>query len=183
MLCVSYYFLFFVFVINRAHLNLKQKVTFSSLSTINCYCMTASCPVPLPSRTTRGPQMPSCAWSRLPRTTPPSSSTRHTHSCSRYCLRSVSESLQRVCEMPLNMRRATSQCSCISCCILVLIALEKKSLKTLLCFVFLKDVKAVLTHSIQSAMHSIGGVQVLFPLFAQLDYKQYLSDEVDLTIW
>ncbi|XP_047712830.1 lipopolysaccharide-responsive and beige-like anchor protein isoform X2 [Prionailurus viverrinus] len=46
----------------------------------------------------------------------------------------------------------------------------------------LQDVKAVLTHSIQSAMHSIGGVQVLFPLFAQLDYRQYLSDEVDLTI-
>ncbi|XP_055000406.1 lipopolysaccharide-responsive and beige-like anchor protein isoform X1 [Sorex araneus] len=46
----------------------------------------------------------------------------------------------------------------------------------------LQDVKAVLTHSIQSAMHSIGGVQVLFPLFAQLDYKQYLSDEVDLTV-
>ncbi|XP_077702451.1 lipopolysaccharide-responsive and beige-like anchor protein isoform X5 [Canis aureus] len=46
----------------------------------------------------------------------------------------------------------------------------------------LQDVKAVLTHSIQSAMHSIGGVQVLFPLFAQLDYRQYLSDKVDLTI-
>lgn len=46
----------------------------------------------------------------------------------------------------------------------------------------LQDVKAVLTHSIQSAMHSVGGVQVLFPLFAQLDYRQYLSDEVDLTI-
>ncbi|XP_012515470.1 PREDICTED: lipopolysaccharide-responsive and beige-like anchor protein [Propithecus coquereli] len=46
----------------------------------------------------------------------------------------------------------------------------------------LQDVKAVLTHSIQSAMHSIGGVQVLFPLFAQLDYRQHLSDEVDLTI-
>ncbi|XP_075399825.1 lipopolysaccharide-responsive and beige-like anchor protein [Tenrec ecaudatus] len=46
----------------------------------------------------------------------------------------------------------------------------------------LQDVKAVLTHSIQSAMHSIGGVQVLFPLFAQLDFRQYLSEEVDLTI-
>ncbi|XP_053438473.1 lipopolysaccharide-responsive and beige-like anchor protein isoform X3 [Nycticebus coucang] len=46
----------------------------------------------------------------------------------------------------------------------------------------LQDVKAVLTHSIQSAMHSIGGVQVLFPLFAQLDHRQYLSDEIDLTI-
>uniref|UniRef100_A0A8C4KSV0 LPS responsive beige-like anchor protein n=1 Tax=Equus asinus asinus TaxID=83772 RepID=A0A8C4KSV0_EQUAS len=46
----------------------------------------------------------------------------------------------------------------------------------------LQDVKAVLTHSIQSAMHSVGGVQVLFPLFAQLDYRQYLSDEVDLSI-
>ncbi|KAM6220988.1 lipopolysaccharide-responsive and beige-like anchor protein [Rhynchocyon petersi] len=46
----------------------------------------------------------------------------------------------------------------------------------------LQDVRAVLTHSIQSAMHSIGGVQVLFPLFAQLDYRQYLSNEVDLTV-
>ncbi|NXN99610.1 LRBA protein, partial [Rhinopomastus cyanomelas] len=46
----------------------------------------------------------------------------------------------------------------------------------------LQDVKAVLTHSIQSALHSIGGVQVLFPLFAQLDYRQYSSDCVDTTI-
>ncbi|XP_023579424.1 lipopolysaccharide-responsive and beige-like anchor protein isoform X3 [Octodon degus] len=46
----------------------------------------------------------------------------------------------------------------------------------------LQDVKAVLTHSIQSAMHSIGGVQVLFPLFAQLDYRQHSSEEVDLTV-
>ncbi|XP_045058553.2 lipopolysaccharide-responsive and beige-like anchor protein isoform X1 [Desmodus rotundus] len=46
----------------------------------------------------------------------------------------------------------------------------------------LQDVKAVLTHSIHSAMHSIGGAQVLFPLFAQLDYRQHLSEEVDSTI-
>uniref|UniRef100_A0A663E0D3 LPS responsive beige-like anchor protein n=1 Tax=Aquila chrysaetos chrysaetos TaxID=223781 RepID=A0A663E0D3_AQUCH len=46
----------------------------------------------------------------------------------------------------------------------------------------LQDVKAVLTHSIQSALHSIGGVQVLFPLFAQLDYRQYSSDHVDTTV-
>ncbi|KAM3937836.1 lipopolysaccharide-responsive and beige-like anchor protein isoform 2-T2 [Leptodactylus fuscus] len=46
----------------------------------------------------------------------------------------------------------------------------------------LQDVKAVLTHSIQSAMHSIGGVQVLFPLFAQLDYKQYGSDHIDTSV-
>ncbi|KAM8939045.1 lipopolysaccharide-responsive and beige-like anchor protein isoform 2-T2 [Pelodytes ibericus] len=46
----------------------------------------------------------------------------------------------------------------------------------------LQDVKAVLTHSIQSAMHSIGGVQVLFPLFAQLDYKQYGSDNIDTSV-
>ncbi|TNN87408.1 Neurobeachin [Liparis tanakae] len=36
----------------------------------------------------------------------------------------------------------------------------------------LQDVKATVTHSIPSAIHSIGGVQVLFPLFAQLDYHQ-----------
>ncbi|XP_072262006.1 lipopolysaccharide-responsive and beige-like anchor protein isoform X2 [Pyxicephalus adspersus] len=46
----------------------------------------------------------------------------------------------------------------------------------------LQDVKAVLTHSIQSAMHSIGGVQVLFPLFAQLDYKQHGSDHIDTSV-
>ncbi|XP_067897231.1 lipopolysaccharide-responsive and beige-like anchor protein [Heterodontus francisci] len=46
----------------------------------------------------------------------------------------------------------------------------------------LQDVKAVVTHSVQSAIHSIGGVQVLFPLFAQLDYSQHSSDEVDSTV-
>ncbi|KAJ6668694.1 hypothetical protein lerEdw1_012177 [Lerista edwardsae] len=46
----------------------------------------------------------------------------------------------------------------------------------------LQDVKAVVTHSIQSAMHSIGGVQVLFPLFAQLDYTQYSLDQPDTTV-
>ncbi|XP_044286891.1 lipopolysaccharide-responsive and beige-like anchor protein isoform X2 [Varanus komodoensis] len=46
----------------------------------------------------------------------------------------------------------------------------------------LQDVKAVVTHSIQSAMHSIGGVQVLFPLFAQLDYRQHSLDQPDTTV-
>ncbi|XP_041056464.1 lipopolysaccharide-responsive and beige-like anchor protein isoform X1 [Carcharodon carcharias] len=46
----------------------------------------------------------------------------------------------------------------------------------------LQDVKAVVTHSVQSAIHSIGGVQVLFPLFAQLDYCQHSSDQVDSTV-
>ncbi|XP_036372416.1 lipopolysaccharide-responsive and beige-like anchor protein [Megalops cyprinoides] len=46
----------------------------------------------------------------------------------------------------------------------------------------LQDVRAVLTHSVQSAMHSIGGVQVLFPLFAQLDYHQHNSDQLDTSI-
>lgn len=59
----------------------------------------------------------------------------------------------------------------------------KEIIAMFMVLLFYKDVKAVLTHSIQSAMHSIGGIQVLFPLFAQLDYRQYLSEEVDLTIW
>uniref|UniRef100_H3AS19 LPS responsive beige-like anchor protein n=1 Tax=Latimeria chalumnae TaxID=7897 RepID=H3AS19_LATCH len=46
----------------------------------------------------------------------------------------------------------------------------------------LQDVRAVTTHSIQSAIHSIGGIQVLFPLFAQLDYRQHSSDLVDTTV-
>uniref|UniRef100_A0A3B3R841 Neurobeachin n=1 Tax=Paramormyrops kingsleyae TaxID=1676925 RepID=A0A3B3R841_9TELE len=43
----------------------------------------------------------------------------------------------------------------------------------------LQDVKAIVTHSIHSAIHSIGGIQVLFPLFAQLDYRQPLSAPSD----
>ena len=34
---------------------------------------------------------------------------------------------------------------------------------------FQQDVKAVVTHSVHSTLNSIGGIQVLFPLFAQLD--------------
>ncbi|KAL1023739.1 hypothetical protein UPYG_G00045400 [Umbra pygmaea] len=46
----------------------------------------------------------------------------------------------------------------------------------------LQDVKAVVTHSVQSAIHSIGGVQVLFPLFAQLDHLQHTSEELDTSV-
>uniref|UniRef100_A0A671M5Y6 Lipopolysaccharide-responsive and beige-like anchor protein n=1 Tax=Sinocyclocheilus anshuiensis TaxID=1608454 RepID=A0A671M5Y6_9TELE len=46
----------------------------------------------------------------------------------------------------------------------------------------LQDVKAVVTHSVQSAIHSIGGVQVLFPLFAQLDFLQHSGDELDSSV-
>uniref|UniRef100_A0A8D3EG28 Neurobeachin n=1 Tax=Scophthalmus maximus TaxID=52904 RepID=A0A8D3EG28_SCOMX len=46
----------------------------------------------------------------------------------------------------------------------------------------LQDVKAIVTHSIHSAIHSIGGIQVLFPLFAQLDYKQVNDSSVDTTV-
>jgi len=35
--------------------------------------------------------------------------------------------------------------------------------------IMLQDVKAVITHSIHSTLNSIGGIQVLFPLFSQLD--------------
>ncbi|TNN89577.1 Lipopolysaccharide-responsive and beige-like anchor protein [Liparis tanakae] len=46
----------------------------------------------------------------------------------------------------------------------------------------LQDVKAVVTHSVQSGIHSIGGMQVLFPLFAQLDYCQPHSHELDTSV-
>ena len=51
----------------------------------------------------------------------------------------------------------------------------------------LKDVKAVVTLSVHNTLHSLGGVQVLFPLFGQLDYIQEQHDGkpevVDYTIW
>ncbi|XP_063762464.1 neurobeachin [Eleginops maclovinus] len=46
----------------------------------------------------------------------------------------------------------------------------------------LQDVKATGTHSIHSAIHSIGGIQVLFPLFAQLDYHQLNDSQVEPTV-
>ncbi|XP_031428916.2 LOW QUALITY PROTEIN: neurobeachin-like [Clupea harengus] len=46
----------------------------------------------------------------------------------------------------------------------------------------LQDVKAIVTHSIHSAIHSIGGIQVLFPLFSQLDYHQQNESQVDSTV-
>lgn len=147
--------------------------------------MMANSLVPLPSHTIHGPQMLSCASSHLLRTILRFLFIHPMHSCSRYYFRyfnnissgNINELLRCVCQF------STFLVFFKFLFILLLIALEKKSLKPLLCFLFSKDVKAVLTHSIQSAMHSIGGVQVLFPLFAQLDYRQYLSDEVDLTIW
>lgn len=56
-----------------------------------------------------------------------------------------------------------------------------------MCFICLilslQDVKATLTHSIHREIHSIGGIQVLFPLFAQLDYLQLNSNQVEATVW
>ncbi|XP_021348371.1 neurobeachin-like isoform X5 [Mizuhopecten yessoensis] len=47
-----------------------------------------------------------------------------------------------------------------------------------------QDVKAVITQSIHSTLHSLGGVQVFFPLFGQLDFPVDKGDksEVDHTI-
>ena len=47
----------------------------------------------------------------------------------------------------------------------------------------LQDVKAVLTHSIHSTLNSVGGVQVLFPLFSQLDLPVNSSERRDSTLW
>ncbi|XP_062328262.1 neurobeachin isoform X2 [Osmerus eperlanus] len=46
----------------------------------------------------------------------------------------------------------------------------------------LQDVKAIVTHSIHSGIHSMGGIQVLFPLFAQLDYHQPSDCQVETTV-
>ncbi|XP_050442787.1 neurobeachin isoform X2 [Adelges cooleyi] len=46
----------------------------------------------------------------------------------------------------------------------------------------LQDVKAVITHSIHSTLNSVGGIQVLFPLFAQLDLSAEPLDKKDASI-
>ncbi|CAH1123738.1 unnamed protein product [Ceutorhynchus assimilis] len=44
----------------------------------------------------------------------------------------------------------------------------------------LQDVKAVITHSIHSTLNSIGGIQVLFPLFSQLDLPFECNGSTDV---
>ncbi|XP_051933626.1 LOW QUALITY PROTEIN: neurobeachin-like, partial [Hippocampus zosterae] len=46
----------------------------------------------------------------------------------------------------------------------------------------LQDVKATVTHSIHRAIHSIGGIQVLFPLFAQLDYHHLNESQLETSV-
>ena len=36
----------------------------------------------------------------------------------------------------------------------------------------LSNVRSIITHSIYSTLHSIGGIQIFFPLFEQLDNQQ-----------
>lgn len=72
--------------------------------------MMANSPVPLPSHTIHGPQMPSCASSHLLRTILPFLFIHHMHSCSRYYFISFNNissgninELLRVCQFLLNM--------------------------------------------------------------------------------
>lgn len=46
---------------------------------------------------------------------------------------------------------------------------------------FYQDVKAIITHSIHSTLNSIGGIQVLFPLFSQLDLPY--DSKRDSSLW
>ncbi|XP_067949217.1 lipopolysaccharide-responsive and beige-like anchor protein [Watersipora subatra] len=46
----------------------------------------------------------------------------------------------------------------------------------------LGGVKAVITHSLHSALHSLGGIQMLFPLFGQLDCAQEETVEEDRSL-
>lgn len=48
----------------------------------------------------------------------------------------------------------------------------------------LKGVEVVTTHSIHNSLHSVGGIQMLLPLFAQLDLPHVdAHDAPDYDIW
>jgi neurobeachin len=47
----------------------------------------------------------------------------------------------------------------------------------------LQEVKAIITQSIHCALNSIGGIQILFPLFSQLDMPYEGNDKRDPTLW
>lgn len=128
--------------------------------------MTVSWPVPSLLPTTPRPLTLSSAWSPRLKKMRPSLSTRRTPLCYRSValLKVNSNSVQTIPDID----------SFMSCHVI-----------TKLCFVGLssQDVKATVTHSIHSAIHSIGGIQVLFPLFAQLDYHQLNDSQVEATVW
>ena len=44
-------------------------------------------------------------------------------------------------------------------------------------FFSFQDVRAIVTHSIHSTLHSIGGIHMIFPLFTQLDYVQPVTED------
>lgn len=49
-----------------------------------------------------------------------------------------------------------------------------------------QGVNVVVTHSVHTTLHSVGGIQVLLPLFGQLDMSQVKADgseAPDYTIW
>ena len=54
-----------------------------------------------------------------------------------------------------------------------------KSPKPLFILRYPQDVAAVVTRSIHSTLNSIGGIQVLFPLFSQLDYPVAVDNNTD----
>lgn len=56
-------------------------------------------------------------------------------------------------------------------------------MRTIIVIFSRQDVKAVITHSIHSTLNSVGGIQVLFPLFAQLDLSAEPTDKKDASIW
>lgn len=147
----------------------------------------ANCLVPLHSHTIHVLQMPSFAWNHPLRTTLQFLFIRHMHLCSRYQLESFENIFNgNFCFIDVYLVASIKYMQCnilLSLLCFIFYCFGNAIIGMFMVLLFYKDVKAVLTHSIQSAMHSIGGIQVLFPLFAQLDYRQYLSEEVDLTIW
>lgn len=64
---------------------------------------------------------------------------------------------------------------------------QRKNVIPAICifYFYFQDVKAVITHSIHCTLNSIGGIQVLFPLFSQLDMAhEGISDmKRDPTLW
>uniref|UniRef100_A0A8C5B487 Neurobeachin a n=1 Tax=Gadus morhua TaxID=8049 RepID=A0A8C5B487_GADMO len=110
-----------------------------------------------------------CVWSGMPVHSLGSQPQRTTRPLSFFA---VSETFDR---------SAREVEACKVCSPSHLTSLDKFVQEPLLCGI-LPDVKAIVTHSIHSAIHSIGGIQVLFPLFSQLDYRQLNDSSVDTSV-
>lgn len=59
----------------------------------------------------------------------------------------------------------------------------KNVIKVIFILIVFKGVEVITTHSIHNSLHSVGGISMLLPLFAQIDLPHQETNQTDYKIW